>query len=85
MLKNYVVVLMLCSSALANAQESARRPEREQLQQQRRAAVRAVAKDIPSDSVPEKEASGIPRQLSPQERAELRQQLRQQRRDNPRQ
>jgi hypothetical protein len=85
MFKHSLLVLLLCSSALAHAQQPEHQPDRDQSQQQRRAAVRAATKESALDALPRKERSTATRQLSPQERAELRQQLRQQRRDNPKQ
>lgn len=85
MFKHPLVILMLCCSVLAHAQKAGRSPEREQVQQQRRADVRSIAQDKASDIAPGKDSAPAQRQLGPQERAELRQQLRQQRRDNPKQ
>jgi hypothetical protein len=76
---NYLVCAVLLIAVAFAAMAEERRPPGAAQAQQKRAAVRAAVQTKTDEGVPASNAANSGRKLSPAQRSELRQQLRQQR------
>ena len=78
MLKTYVVALCVCTSTVVCFAQTAKPQPRDPQDLQKRSSVRAAVQTKLDEGAAADSKSGTARQLSPQQREELRRQLRQQ-------